>query len=204
MMNYLKEYVESKIIINKSEFIGILIPVETDEDISNAINDAKKKYPKATHYVTAWIRGNRGEYASSNDDGEPARTAGYPALEVLMHHSVTNILVIVIRYFGGVKLGAGGLIRAYSKSAAETIKLATFYNKVMAKKYLLTFNYNLIDIVEHLLSDNVSYLNKEYSEKVSYEVVFLKGDLTLLDNIIHQVEIKELPEEELHIEKKEN
>lgn len=199
-MKYLKEYAESKIVINKSEFIGILVPVETDEDIENAISAAKKKYPKATHYVTAWIRGERAEYASSNDDGEPSRTAGYPALEVLMHHEVTNILVIVIRYFGGIKLGAGGLIRAYSKSCAETIRVAKFYQKVKAEKYLLSFNYNLISTVEHLLADNVSYVNKEYTDKVTYEIIFLKGDLTLLENIIHQITVTKLPEAELHID----
>lgn len=199
-MKYLKEYVESKIVINKSEFIGILVPIKADEDINNAINDAKKKYPKANHYVTAWIRGDRAEYASSNDDGEPARTAGYPALEVLMHHNVTDILVIVVRYFGGIKLGAGGLIRAYSKSAAETLKIARFYKKVMAEKYLITFNYNLIDSVEHLLARNVNYINKDYTDKVSYEIVFLENDLSLLENVIHQIEVTKLPLEELHIE----
>ena len=91
-----------------------------------------------------------------------------------MHHGVTDILVIVIRYFGGIKLGAGGLIRAYSKSTAETLKVAKFYKKVMAEKYLLTFNYNLIDNVEHLLGESVNYINKDYTDKVSYEVVFRK------------------------------
>lgn len=201
-MKYLKEYTESKIIIKKSEFIGILVPIKKDEDIDNAINAAKKKYPKATHYVTAWIRGEQGQYASSNDDGEPTRTAGYPALEVLMHHNLTDVLVIVIRYFGGIKLGAGGLIRAYSSSAAETVKTAKFYKKVMAEKYLLTFPYNLIDTIEHLLSDYVNYLNKEYTDVVKYEIVFLENDLTLLDDIIHQINVEKLPEEELHIEVK--
>jgi len=201
-MKYLKEYVESKIIIKKSEFIGILVPIQKDEDIDNAISTAKKKYPKATHYVTAWVRGEQGQYASSNDDGEPTRTAGYPALEVLMHHNLTDVLIIIIRYFGGIKLGAGGLIRAYSSSAAETVKAATFYKKVMAEKYLITFPYNLIDTIEHLLADNVDYINKEYTDVVKYEIVFLKNDLTLLDDIMHQIEIEKLPAEELHIEVK--
>lgn len=199
-MNYVKEYVESKIYIKKSEFIGILVPINSDEDITNAINDAKKKYPKATHYVTAWVRGENGQYASSNDDGEPNRTAGYPALEVLMKNNLTDVLVIVIRYFGGIKLGAGGLIRAYSSSASETLNNATLYKKKMAHKYKLTFDYSLIDKLEHDLADNVNYINKEYTDKVTYEIVFHKGDLSLLKDYKHLLEIEELEKEELHIE----
>lgn len=199
-MKYLKAYTESKIIIKKSEFIGILVPIKNDEDIKTSLDEAKKKYPKATHYVTAWVRGDQGQYASSNDDGEPSRTAGYPALEVLMKNEITDCLVIIIRYFGGVKLGAGGLIRAYSSSASETVNSAIFYKKVMARKYLLTFDYGLIDTVEHLLSDSVSYINKDYTDKVTYEIVFLKDDLELLKDHLHQIETLELDEEELHID----
>ncbi|VEU80401.1 IMPACT family protein [Haploplasma axanthum] len=199
-MKYLKEQTEEKIVIQKSEFIGILYPIKNDEDINNSINDAKKRYPKATHYVTAWIRGAKAEYASSNDDGEPARTAGYPALDVLMHHEVTDILIVIIRYFGGIKLGAGGLTRAYRSSCVEVLKKAKFYNKVFASKYEIIFSYNLIDTIEHLLSDNVTYVKKDYLDKVKYEIVFLNNDLSLLDNIKHQIEVKELPKEELYID----
>jgi|SRR5690625_4693304 len=201
-MKYVKEYVESKIEIKRSEFIGILVPITNDDDITNAINDAKKKYPKATHYVTAWVRGENGQYASSNDDGEPNRTAGYPALEVLMKNELTDVLVIIIRYFGGIKLGAGGLIRAYSSSAAETVKNATLYEKKMAHKYKLTFDYSLIDKLEHDLSNSVTYLNKEYTDKVTYEIVFHKDDLSLIKEYKHLLEIEELEKEELHIEVK--
>lgn len=201
-MIYLKEYTEAKMVVKKSEFISILVPIFSDEDITNAINDAKKKYPKATHYVTAWVRGENGQYASSNDDGEPNRTAGYPALEVLMQNNITDCLVIIIRYFGGIKLGAGGLIRAYSSSCSLAVKNAKFYKKVMAEKYLLEFDYNLINTVEHLLDDNVNYINKEYTDVVKYEIVFTNKDLSLLDNVIHQIKVKKLKEEELHIDYK--
>lgn len=200
-MKYLHERTESKIIIKKSEFIGILYPIEKDEDINEAILDAKKAYPKATHYVTAWIRGDRGQYASSNDDGEPSKTAGYPALEVLMHHQLTDCIIVIIRYFGGIMLGAGGLIRAYRASAVATYEASSFYNKVSAKKYQITFPYNLIDTVEHLLADNVSYIDKIYLNDVTYEVVFLNEGIQLLDNILHQgVKVAEMPEEILKID----
>lgn len=200
-MKYLYEQVEDKMIINKSEFIGILYPIENDEDISNAIADAKKRYPKANHYVTAWIKGVNGEYASSSDDGEPSKTAGYPALSVLMVHKLTNVLCVIVRYFGGIHLGAGGLIRAYRASAVIAVEAGKYYNKVLAKKYKITFAYNLIDTVEHLLKDNVDYVNKEYLNEVTYEIVFLNGtNLTLLENIIHQIsEVIELDEEILKV-----
>lgn len=199
-MKYLKEETTNSIVINKSEFITILFYVENSLQIDEFILLAKKRYPKANHYVTAWIRGENAEYASSNDDGEPSRTAGFPTLEVLMHHNVTNILAVTIRYFGGIKLGAGGLIRAYSKSVAEAIKVANFYKLVKANKYLLKFPYQLIDKIEHLLGDNVNYINKEYLDNVSYEIVFLKSDISLLKDILHEIEIKELAQEILHID----
>ena len=200
-MKYLHERTEDKLIIKKSEFIGILYPFEKDEDFDLALADAKKRYPKATHYVTAWIRGDRGQYASSNDDGEPSRTAGYPALEVLMHHELTDVLCVIIRYFGGIHLGAGGLIRAYRASAVVAYESGKFYHKVQAKKFEITFPYKLVDTIEHLLGDNVSYINKTYLKDVTYEVVFTNKDISLLDNVLHQgVVINELPEETLKID----
>ncbi|HHW79803.1 MAG TPA: YigZ family protein [Acholeplasmataceae bacterium] len=200
-MRYLKEQIEEKIIIKKSEFIGILYPIETDEDINKAILDAKKRYPKATHYVTANIRGVNGEYASSNDDGEPSRTAGYPVLEVLMRNNLTDILCVVIRYFGGIKLGAGGLIRAYSSSASEVLKHATLYEKVMAKKYQITFPYNLIDTIKHLLENDCKILEEKYLENVTFTFIFLNNGIEILDDIIHQlISVTELEAETLHID----
>lgn len=200
-MKYLKQQIEEKLIINKSEFISILYPVETDLDIDLAIKDAKKRYPKATHYVTAWVRGDNGEYASSNDDGEPARTAGYPALEVLMKHEITNVLVVIVRYFGGIKLGAGGLVRAYRASTVKVIESASFYKKVSAERWEITFGYNLIDTIEHLLNDNVQYINKNYLDNVIYEFVFLNEGIELLENVNHQlIAIKKLEPKILHID----
>lgn len=200
-MKYLKEQTEDKIIINKSEFIGILYPITSDESIEIAIKDAKKRYPKATHYVTAWIKGEKGEYASSNDDGEPARTAGYPTLEVLMHQEITDVLCVVIRYFGGIKLGAGGLVRAYRQATLKALETAKFYLKVPARKFRITFSYNLIDTIEHLLNNITKIISKEYLENVIYEFIFLEKDISVLDNIKHQIiKILELEEEILNID----
>lgn len=191
-MKYLKEKFETSIMINKSEFISLLYPIKEDDDINKYILETKAKYPKATHYVTAWVRGERGQYASSNDDGEPSKTAGYPALNVLMQNGITDVLVVIVRYFGGIKLGAGGLIRAYSSSCSESVNNASYYKILEAPKYLLKFPYQLIDQVEHLLSDNVQYVKKDYLEKVIYEVIFMKESIDLLKDIMHQMEIVDL------------
>lgn len=191
-MKYLHEKIEAKIIINKSEFIACLFPLISQDEINDYIDIVKVKYPKATHYVTAWIFGDKGQYASSNDDGEPSRTAGWPALDVLMKNGLTNVLIVIVRYYGGIKLGAGGLIRAYGGSASEVLKNAKLYQLFEAKKYLLKFGYPLINQVEHLLAENVKYLNKEYLASVTYEVIFMENDLSLLDSIIHQIEITDL------------
>lgn len=191
-MKYLKEKFETSITINKSEFISVLYPIKDDSDINKYILETKTKYPKATHYVTAWVRGERGQYASSNDDGEPSKTAGYPALNVLMQNNITDVLVVIVRYFGGVKLGAGGLIRAYSSSCSEAVNNAKYYRLLEAPKYLLKFPYNLIDQVEHLLKDYVKYLKKDYLAHVEYEVIFMEQSIDLLKDIIHQMEIIDL------------
>lgn len=200
-MRYLKEQVESSITIKRSEFIGILYSIETDEDISVAINDAKKRYPKATHYVTANIKGEHGEYASSNDDGEPSRTAGYPVLEVLMRNNLTNVLCVVIRYFGGIKLGAGGLIRAYSSSASDVLKKAKLYEKVSVKKYQITFPYSLIDTIKHLLSNDCKILEESYLANVTFTFIFLSNGIEILNDVIHQlIKVDELEEEIIHLD----
>jgi len=199
-MKYLKEYSEARLVINKSEFIACLFPINSQNEINDHLLSIKNKYPKATHYVTAWIFGENAQYASSNDDGEPSRTAGFPALDVLMKNGLTNVFIVIVRYFGGVKLGAGGLIRAYGSSASEVLKVSKFYKLFEAKKYLLKFDYHLINQVEHLLGNSVNYLNKDYLERVSYELIFMENDLTLLDSIIHQIEVTDLGVSIEHVE----
>ena len=103
----------------KSRFISLLFHVKTQKDIEEKLADCKQKYPNANHYVYAYILDNKTQKAS--DDGEPQRTAGYPVLDILNKNKLNDCLAVVIRYFGGIKLGASGLIRAYSHSISECI-----------------------------------------------------------------------------------
>ena len=110
---------ERELIIKKSRFIGQLYPVSSFEEAQEKLAEVKKRYWDATHNCSALIVGERGEYTRCSDDGEPQGTAGVPMLEALKNTGLTNVLCVVTRYFGGILLGAGGLVRAYGKSVTE-------------------------------------------------------------------------------------
>lgn len=202
-LRYLKEITTASITIQKSEFIALLYPLHEVTDISKWIEDAKTKYPKATHYCSASLFGSSLEYQSANDDGEPARTAGYPILEVLKHHQITNVLCIVVRYFGGIKLGAGGLVRAYTNACVEVLKSARFYNKETALIKEITFDYQWIGYLDNLLENQVIIQEKTFLEHVTYRLVFYPADIHILDEIKHQfIGIKDCGFQEVYIDDK--
>ena len=118
-MKTIKENTKNEIIIKNSRFITLLYKIRSKEEIEQYLQQVKKLYPKATHYCYAYKIGEN--IKKTSDDGEPGGTAGMPMLNVLDKEDITNILAITIRYFGGIKLGAGGLIRAYSKSVKEAL-----------------------------------------------------------------------------------
>ena len=125
-MKSIKEEIISRELINKSKFINYIIPVSSLEETKSKLNELRKLYSDASHHCFAYILGNNQEVQKYNDDGEPSKTAGMPILEVLKKHDLTNVLSVTIRYYGGVKLGAGGLTRAYTKSCAESVSKAIF------------------------------------------------------------------------------
>ncbi|MBR6072657.1 MAG: YigZ family protein [Acholeplasmatales bacterium] len=132
---------ENTIIINKSEFITHLYRVNTVDEVDNILSQVRKKYYDATHNCYAYIIGDNQDIQKASDDGEPQKTAGAPMLDVLKKKNMTNILAITTRYFGGILLGAGGLVRAYSESVAEALKLATIYDISYVNKFKITLSY---------------------------------------------------------------
>ena len=116
----IKEKTVNEIIIQKSRFICVLDKLENKDDLENILKEIKNTYKGATHYCYAYIINSSQKY---DDDGEPSGTAGNPILNVLKFNNLNNVVSIVIRYFGGIKLGAGGLVRAYTKSVTECLKL---------------------------------------------------------------------------------
>ncbi len=184
-MKYLKEKITHQIEINKSIFIAILYPLTTQNDIPMLLDASKQAYPKANHYCSASVFGETMEHATASDDGEPSRTAGIPILEVLKHHDVTNILCVVVRYFGGIKLGGGGLIRAYTKAAADVIKEAKFYTKKIVPSYLIEFEYTLINQMDHYFEKKATITEKSFLTTVTYKLILLEDDESILHDITH-------------------
>lgn len=121
--------VEHELVIKKSRFLTLVAPVASAEDADVIIAGVKKRYWDARHNCSAQVTGAIGDRARSSDDGEPSGTAGVPMLEVLRRRELTDVVAIVTRYFGGIKLGAGGLVRAYSSAVSEALDLAALVDR---------------------------------------------------------------------------
>lgn len=161
--------------IKKSKFITYLHRCSDEQDAKDYLKLIKKEHPQASHHCTAMIIG---QIVRSNDDGEPSQTAGHPMLDVLMHHEMTDILAIVVRYFGGTKLGTGGLVRAYSSSVQEALEHATLTESQKVGRYRIKFSYDLIGKVDYYFrNQEIDVPFKDYQEQVEYQFVS-KEDIT--------------------------
>ena len=158
----------TELIIKNSRFIGILMPFSKVEDFDILYQEIKDTYKDANHYCYAYILGDHQEQQKYSDNGEPSQTAGLPMLEVLKKQDVTNILAITIRYFGGIKLGASGLIRAYAKSVSENIKEITFTSKKSFTRIEITIPFDHIGHVEHYLRSEFVLDETTYDHQVHY------------------------------------
>jgi len=153
-----------EITVQKSRFIGHIARVKNEEEAQQFIQKNKKQHYNATHNCSAYLIGDHDEIQKANDDGEPSGTAGVPMLEVLKKLSLTNTVVVVTRYFGGIKLGAGGLIRAYSSTTSETIKHIGMIQGQLMQGFSLIISYPLLGKLENYLRqsshiiDNINYL----------------------------------------------
>ena len=158
--------------IKKSVFLSHVKHVETEEAAREFLAETKKKYFDATHNCSAWILGENGDKQKSNDDGEPGGTAGNPILDAIKKNDITNIAVIVTRYFGGIKLGAGGLIRAYSHTAARGIDNSKIVQMTTFKKVAVTVEYPFLAQVENFLRNkNIRVENSDYAADVTINLL---------------------------------
>ncbi|MBE6131055.1 MAG: YigZ family protein [Erysipelotrichaceae bacterium] len=169
--------------INKSSFITYLKLVTTPLDAKNYIKEIKELHPNATHHVTAYLVGPTGEHGHANDDGEPSGTAGLPVLDVFKKNDITNFVCIVVRYFGGIKLGAGGLVRAYSSSASLALKEAGTQPIINYQTLELTFNYGFMNIIENKLK-NYEIVSKGFTTNVTLTIKVPESDITTLKEIL--------------------
>lgn len=163
---------EGEIIEKKSRFIATVKPVESEEEAVAFINEMKKKYWDARHNCSAFVIGANQELTRCSDDGEPAQTAGRPMLDVLLKEGITNVAVVVTRYFGGVLLGTGGLVRAYQKAVQEGLAASKIIEKREGFLLYINTDYNGIGKLQYLFAQKEIYiLESEYAADVKMTVL---------------------------------
>lgn len=190
-MKSINTNIENEIVIERSKFITKLFKIASEEEAKNILTNLNNEYKDSTHICYAYVVGNIKRF---NDDGEPGGTAGMPILNVLENNDLNYVLAVVIRYFGGIKLGAGGLVRAYSNSISECLKLVEIKELVDGIKIEITFNYNNVDQINYLLKD-VKIINKIFDNNITYEFNISNSKLLeieeKLNNLIIDKKIKE-------------
>ena len=205
-MKLINDSIMNTIIINKSEFITRLYRVNNVNEVTEILAQIRKKHYDATHNCYAYIIGDNKEIQKCSDDGEPAKTAGAPMMDSLLKNDVTNILAIVTRYFGGILLGAGGLVRAYSQSVSEALKKCVFYEKKKQAHFTFTTSYSgyntIIKAMPHINIINTSFTTgviieastaiDNYDNLVSdlYKYKIDATSLTRLDDIDIEIKIE--------------
>lgn len=166
-----KGFGEHEIVIQKSRFLAHVSRATTEEEAQQFIQEIKKKHWNATHNCSAYLIGEHDQIQKANDDGEPSGTAGVPILEVLKKKHLKDTVVVITRYFGGIKLGAGGLIRAYGKATSEGISEAGIVERKLTRVMHSKIDYTLLGKVENeLRSSSFSLKDIHYLENVEFEV----------------------------------
>lgn len=194
-MKSIKENTINEIIINKSKFICKLIKINNEEDIKETLNYIKNEYKDATHYCYSYILDNVKRF---NDDGEPNGTAGMPILNVLENNELNHILCVVIRYFGGIKLGAGGLVRAYTKAVTKVLEVSDIITLIEGQKIIIEFNYNKVKLIDNILKD-VEIIDKEFNDNIIYTLLISNQKFNELENILIENTLNVTKKESLYI-----
>ncbi|NLO89748.1 MAG: YigZ family protein [Clostridia bacterium] len=170
-----KDRVQAEIIIKKSRFIAHVFPADSEEEAKNYLTEIKEEYKDATHNVFAWQVGVEKILQRCGDDGEPSGTAGRPILEVIKQRELTNVLIVVTRYFGGIKLGAGGLIRAYSQAARAGLDKAEITEKTLHDIYRVSVDYPLWSQLSREMEKWGKIKEVNYTQNVEAKVFVLSS-----------------------------
>lgn len=168
---------ENEIIIERSRFMSYVKPCATEEEARAFLDKKRKENPFATHNCYAYIT-ERGKIARFSDDGEPQGTAGQPILEVIKNKKLLDTIVVVTRYFGGIKLGAGGLVRAYSQGAKEVIEKIGVTENVLSTVYSAEFSYDLYrNFLSFISKIKSSVISTEFADSVKVKIAVPAGDV---------------------------
>lgn len=198
-----------EIIINKSRFISLATPIESEEQAKEIIEKVRKEHMAATHNVYAYIWGENDQIQRCSDDGEPSGTAGKPVLEVIKKENLKNTLVIVTRYFGGIKLGSGGLIRAYGQSAKAGIVKAKKGYYLLMNSLEITFDYHYHGRIENFLLNYKYVKDIIFTDKVTVKLLLEDEEIeefkkAILNITAGSAEIKLIGKEYVFVEEREN
>lgn len=198
-MNYLtiRDRVANEIVITKSRFITTIIPVQDEEDALIKLAEIRRNYSDATHNVYAYISNKDGTGIRFSDDGEPSGTSAAPMLDVLKKRRIVCVLAVVTRYFGGVKLGAGGLVGAYSKSVSECLDKAQIQCYELSDIVSIMVEYNMNKTMEQLLrSSDIKLIDTKYENNITYFIAIKSQEK---DNFIEKVTDKCLGQVKINI-----
>lgn len=179
-----------------SKFFGYAFPVLNEDEVKEYLEELKKKHHTARHFCYAYQIGVENTQYRANDDGEPNNSAGMPIYGQIQSFEVTNILIVSIRYFGGTKLGVGGLISAYKTSAQLALEASEIIEKTIDVHFKLNFNYDLMNAVMRIIKEkNIEIINQKLEMDCQYIISVRKNDaeniFEIFDNL-YKVEIKEL------------
>ena len=178
MLRTIKENTSSEVVEKKSKFIGNLIYVNSEEDAENIIKQIRKKYYDARHNCFAYsIMTKEGIINRASDDGEPNGTAGAPMLNIINKNELVNVLIVVTRYFGGILLGTGGLVKAYSETTLKAIEKAEFVVEEIGYELLLTINYNDFEKFGYFCNQRkIKIVEINYNEKIECKIEINKKE----------------------------
>lgn len=173
-------------VVNKSRFIGYAAPCATEEEALAFLQSIRARHKDATHHCYAYVLGRNMGVMRYSDDGEPGGTAGLPIMEVIRHQQVTDCCVVVVRYFGGVLLGAGGLVRAYTQGCSIALRAAQVVVMEPSQQYLCEVAYPLWDKVQHTLKQlPVQLLGSEFTTAVTFTLLLREKDaLAVLPQLV--------------------
>lgn len=169
-------YAEDFFIIQKSKFIGYIVPIEDDEDAIKKLDEYRKRYADATHVCYAYVADILGHTARFSDDGEPSGTAGQPILNVLKGNDLKKVLSVVVRYYGGIKLGTGGLTKAYSDATNLALKSSTILKFKLCDVYQLILEYNEFKKAPSIFDNlGLTIVSQEFSSDVKLQISVPSG-----------------------------
>lgn len=185
-MNVIKSNSKYEEVVKKSKFISFLYFVKSIDEVNNYLNELKVKYKDASHICYAYIIDNNVKY---NDDKEPSKTAGFPILNVLKNNDLNYILAVVVRYFGGIKLGSGNLLRTYLNITNENIKKTGIKEYKIKKEYIIICNYDNVNYINNILKDE-DIINKTFNNFITYEVLIDNENIIRIKDLLNNKNIK--------------